>query len=137
MTPLSKVLPATSTKGNLCNRGCLTSRSSATVSTPSRIPQQWLAVSSRGFSGRGTNRVPHQRCIGTGNSIWTSRIHQLRRPLMHQVVRTMAPPVGKHQTMFLRAGAQPLSGRTTTITYIYIYITINNGRLPRRPNLMP
>ena len=48
------------------------------VSTPSRIPQRWLAVSSRGFSGRGTNSVPHQRCIGTGNSIWTSRIHQLR-----------------------------------------------------------
>ena len=77
-------------KRQLMQEVVLTSRSSATVSMPSRIPQRWLAVSSRGFSGHGTNSVPHQRCIGTGNSIWTSRTHQLRRPLLHQVVRTMA-----------------------------------------------
>ena len=112
----AKFYPQQAQKATYATEVVLTSRSSATVSTPSRIPQRWLAVSSRGFSRRGTNSVPHQRCIDTGNSIWTSRIHQLRRPLLHQVVRTMAPPVGKHQTMFLRAGAQPLSGRTTTIT---------------------
>ena len=52
----------------------LTSRSSATKSTPSRNYEQWLAVFSCGYSGRGRNRVPHRRCTGTGNSIWSSRI---------------------------------------------------------------
>ena len=82
------------------------------------IPKLWTvgAAYSCGYNERGRNSVPHQSCIGTGNSIWTSRRHQLRRPLLYQMVRTMAPPVGKYQTMFLRAGAQPPSGGTTTIT---------------------
>ena len=45
--------------------------------------------------------------------------HQLRRPLLYQAVRienpehrrTKVPPVGKHQSMFLRAEAQPQSLR--------------------------
>ena len=82
------------------------------------IPKLWTvgAAYSCGYNGCGRNSVPHQRCMGTGNSIWTSRTHQLRRPLLHQVVRIKALPVGKHPTKFLRAEAQPLSGGTTTIT---------------------
>ena len=83
------------TKGNYTTEAVLTSRSSA---TSLRYPE---------INGRGMNSVPHQRCMGTGNSIWTSRTHQVRRPLLHQVVRIKALPVGKHPTKFLRAEAQP------------------------------
>ena len=92
------------TKGNYATEAVLTSRSSA---TSLRYPE---------INGRGMNSVPHQRCMGTGNSIWTSRTHQVRRPLLHQVVRIKALPVGKHPTKFLRAEAQPPSPLHTLIT---------------------
>ena len=92
------------TKGNYATEAVLTSRSPA---TSLRYPE---------INGRGMNSVPHQRCMGTGNSIWTSRTHQVRRLLLHQVVRIRALPVGKRPTKFLPAEAQPPSGGTTTIT---------------------
>ena len=48
------------TKGNYATEAVLTSRSSAT------------SLSYPEINGRGMNSVPHQRCMGTGNSIWTS-----------------------------------------------------------------
>ena len=72
--PLSIVTPASSTKGYYATEVVLTSRSSATRSTPSRNHERGLAVSSCGFSGRGRNSVPHLMCKALVTEHGTSHI---------------------------------------------------------------